>query len=86
MSTMDRFKRLAGIAREERPPAIDVTDRVMSAIALPGRNRAVDVPLAVLSGLSLLAASVAVAVAIQSWGAVADPMAVFFSPLTGVMP
>ncbi len=85
MNEMETFERLAVAARREPSPPIDVANRVLAAIAPPRPGRTVDLPLAIFSGLSLAAALVALAVAIQAWSVLSDPLAGFLGPLTVVM-
>ena len=84
MNQFEVFKSLAAAASRDGPPVIDVTDRVMARIS-PQRRRAVDMPLIVFSGLSVLAASIAAIVAVQAWSILSDPLAGLFQPLTLVM-
>ncbi len=84
---MEGFEHLARRARSERAPALDVSWRVMRAIRAPQPrfevNRSV---LAAVAGLSLLAASVMFALAVEDWFAWTDPMSGLIQSFTLVLP
>jgi len=85
MNRFEVFKSLAAAALRDVPPTSDVTGRVMAQISPAVRRPALDVPLAVFSGVSVLAASIAAIVAVQAWSVFSDPLAGLFQPLTLVM-
>ena len=72
MNQEDLLIRLARLARQEAPPAIRVSDRVVRRIPL-GRPT-VDVPLAVLAGASAAAAVIVLVYAAHAWSAWQDPI------------
>jgi hypothetical protein len=84
---MDGFEHLARRAREERAPALDVAWRVMRAIEAPRPrfevNRSV---LAAVAGLTIIAASVMLALAVEDWSAWTDPMSGLIQSFTLVLP
>ncbi len=56
MNALERFERLAGQARREAVPALDVTARVIAKLRQPEPVEA-SVPMFAFAGLSLAAAS-----------------------------
>ena len=86
MNELKRFERLARRARRQPVPRVDVTARVLARLRRIEARREVNVPLLAFSGLSVLAASIVLAVAVQAWAPLLDPMAGLFSPLTMMMP
>lgn len=89
MNGWQRFEELARRARGEPIPPIEITARVMAALVLrpavalrPERNW----PLAVLAGLSILAASIMMAVTIDTWSWLLDPPASVLQPLSWILP
>lgn len=85
MNDLQRFESLARRARGEKAPAVDVTAKVLGRIRQLETRREVDLPLVAVCGLSLLAASILVATAIQLWAPLLDPMAGLFSSLNLVV-
>lgn len=86
----DRFEKLAARARQEAVPPLDVTAGVLARIAsvpAPSRSDAAgsSVPLSVVAGACVLAASVMLALTLWAWSPLNDPLAGFFEPFTVVM-
>lgn len=92
---MDRFERLARLAREDAPPAIDVTERVLSQ--LRERTDAVEslpvaappdrewVGLLVGAGIAVTAAAIALTIGVPSWESMNDPLAGWFDQFNVVL-
>jgi hypothetical protein len=80
-----QFEALAARAREETGPRLDVTARVLRdlrhAPAVPRSN----LPLWVISGASLAAASIILVLSVQCWQSWTDPWSGLFDALTLVM-
>ena len=78
MDTLRRFERAAAAARHDRAPAIDVVDQVMVELerrSWPTQRRTDgNLALATCAALSVLAASVMAAVALDAWWSMSDPM------------
>jgi len=85
MNHLDAFLLLASRARGEPAPAVDVSADVLRRIRAMGPRRDVELPLLVFSGVSLLAATIVVAVAVSLWAPLADPLAGLFRPCFVVM-
>jgi hypothetical protein len=87
MNSMESFEHLARRARGERAPALDVSWRVMRAIRAPQPRFEVNRPVLVaVAGLSLVAASAMLALAINDWFAWTDPMSGLIQSFTLVLP
>jgi hypothetical protein len=76
MDELEAVERLVCRARQERPPARDVTGAVLAGIRA-GRPAAV-LSLSVVAAVASLAAAVVLALAIHTWSAGADPEAALF--------
>ena len=76
MDELEAVERLVRRARQERPPARDVTGAVLAGIRA-GRPAAV-LSLSVVAVVASLAAAVVLALAIHTWSAGADPQAALF--------
>jgi len=85
MDAFERFETLAGLARVEPIPPLDVTQRVLGGIRRAERASAVQWVLPVVSGLSAVAAAVVAVLALQAWDMLTDPLAGIFSSLTVVI-
>jgi len=87
MAPWDRFEQLARKARLETIPPLDVAPAVTAAL----RKRAGVAPplasplLAVLAGLSILAASVMMAVSADAWTLLIEPPTSLLGPLSWVL-
>jgi len=89
MNRWERFEELVRRARHEPIPPIEITARVMaaigprqSALGRPERNW----PLAVLAGLSVLAASIMAGVTFDAWSLLMNPPASVLQPLSWILP
>jgi len=82
---LERFERLAAKARREPIPPVDVSDRVLQSIRPGVRRSEPEAPLWIMSGVSVAAALVVLAVAVGSGAVAPDPMSEMFQPLTMVM-
>ena len=85
MNRFETFRSLAATAARETPPSLDVTDRVLERIERRADRGPLVAPMVVFSGVSVLAASIAVAVALSCWAALTDPLGGLFVSLTMVM-
>lgn len=85
MNRDERFEAWAARARQETVPSVDVVAGVVHRIQAGSPRRESDMPWYVCSGLSVLAASVMLVVALDSWQSLTDPLAGLFSSLTMVM-
>ncbi|HEV56955.1 MAG TPA: hypothetical protein ENN87_05595 [Phycisphaerales bacterium] len=83
MDALNRIEKLIARARGERPPSIDVADRVLWRIRVATASPA-PVPIApwgVLAGLSAVAASIILFLAINAWMALSNPMMELYRPV-----
>lgn len=92
---LDRFERLAGLARDEAPPTIDVCDRVLAQ--LRERSAASEVRplvsppdrewvgLVVGAGIAITAAAIALMIGVPTWESMNDPLAGWFDQFNVVM-
>jgi hypothetical protein len=86
MNRLEQFEHLARRARDEQAPALDVSRRVLRAIRLPQPRFEVYSPvLAAAAGLSLVAASVVAALAVEYWLAWSDPISGLVQSFTLVL-
>jgi len=86
MKALERFAQLARIARDEPVPAIDVAAAVLRDLRSGAAPRRLDdIPLWMAAAISLLAASVMIAVALESCLPLVEPLAELFQPLTLVL-
>ena len=85
MNELARFEAMARSARGELTPRLDVAARVLARIRRIETRREVDVPFLAVSGLSVLAASVMLMMAVEVWLPLVDPLAGLFNSLTMVM-
>jgi len=82
MNELERFEKLAAIARGESAPALDVADAVLSKLLSYGApEKALAFPIAVCA----VAATVLAAFAVNSWFAMADPLLDFLNPIVQVL-
>ncbi len=83
MDTLRAIEKLVDRARTEVVPTVDVGDGVMLRIAaqLDERRPFAVKPLTVVAGLSALAASIILFLAIDAWQTVIDPMTQLFGPV-----
>jgi hypothetical protein len=85
MDAFERFEALAGLARAEPVPRLDVTQRVLWGIRRAERANAFPWVLPVVSGLSAVAAAVVAVLALQAWDVLTDPLVGIFNPLSAVI-
>ena len=85
MNELKAFEPLAAAAAREKAPEIDVTDRVLERIGPRWESGPAEVPLAVFSAVSVLAASIALVMGLQAWYLLCDPLGSLFQPLTMVI-
>lgn len=82
---LDEFDSLIARARSAKPPAVDVTARVMESIRQRDVSPLADKPSLAVVAAAVAAASVAVAMAWQSWEQVNNPLVDVFRPPEYVM-
>ena len=85
MNELPRFEALAARARKEMPPQVHVVAGVLCDIGRGVFPQAWTRPLLVGSGLSALAASIMLLLAVEAWASLADPLLNLFDTLTLVM-
>ena len=86
MNSLQRFEYLAERARGEQAPALDVSWQVMRAIRVSPPQFELHRPLlAAAAGLSLVAASAVLALAVENWLTWSDPLSGFISSVTLVL-
>lgn len=76
MDELEAVERLVRRARQEQPPARDVTGAVLAGIRA-GRPATV-LSLSVVAAVASLAAAIVLAMALHTWSAGADPQAALF--------
>jgi hypothetical protein len=84
MNRMQQFEHLAQHARLEPVPTLDVAPRVLATLR-DMEPAATSLPMFAVAGLSLAAASVMVAWAVNSLLSIADPLGSLFQPLALVL-
>lgn len=85
---LEQFERWVAAARGERPPRVDVAERVRVTVnRLAHRPRLVwqDSPLLMFAGASLVAAALVAAVALPAWESVQDPLVAFCRPFSNLL-
>jgi hypothetical protein len=87
MDAWETVERLAASARLEKPPRIDVTERVMQSLRArrPQRQRLPDTPLLGFSAISFASAVIVGLFAVQAWLSMHDPMVHLFDTVAMVM-
>jgi hypothetical protein len=86
MNVLERFEQMAQWARVEQAPALDVSWRVLRAIRVPQPRFEIQrTVLAAAAGLSLVAASAVLALAVEDWFAWTDPMSGLIQSFTLVL-
>lgn len=89
MNTFEQFLRLAGHARRESVPPLDVVPGVLGRIrhrAASARTHPVDRLLLAASVVSAMAATVMAVLAVEAWEMFTDPVAGLLPSLTMVFP
>ena len=84
MNEHEFLQKLAGAARWDSPPQINVAERVMRGIAT-ARPRALDPVVGYFAFAACLAAAVLVSFAIHSWLGMQDPLSDLVSDLSMVI-
>jgi hypothetical protein len=85
MNEHELLAKLAGAARRDLPPDIDVSQRVLQDIAFLRPRRAFDPVLGYFALAACLAAAVTVALAVGSWLRMQDPLLVLANSVTTVI-
>ena len=78
MTDWERFERLAALARRGPVPPLDVAAGVLRTIRAMQSPRTVDLPMLICSGISLVAASIGMLLAIQAWSPLSDSLSGMF--------
>jgi hypothetical protein len=78
MNQWNRFEAAVALARGEAAPRPDVAARVLRTICALESPQAVDLPILIFSGVSLLAASIGILLAIQAWSPLSDSLSGMF--------
>ena len=84
MDTLKQIDKLVSRARQEAIPVVDVADRVLWQIRTAGMGVKAPVPIAplgIFAGLSAVAASIIVFLAIHAWMALNNPMMELYRPV-----
>jgi hypothetical protein len=81
MDTLEGLAKLARRAREEVTPVFGVADAVQLRLQSESPESVTLIPLGLFGGLSALAASVTVALAIQFWSYMSSPIMELVAPL-----
>ena len=84
MNALERFEELARRARREAVPSLDVGGRVIASLR-QAEPVAASAPMFAFAGLSLAAASVMVALAVNALMTIADPLGSLFYSVTLVI-
>ena len=78
MTDWERFERLAALARRAPAPRLDVAAGVLQTIRAMESSQSVDLPMLIFSGISLVAASIGMLLAIQAWSPLSDSLSGMF--------
>jgi len=81
MDTLEGLDRLARRAREEQTPVFGVAQAVRLRIQSEGRSSVTLIPLEVFGGLSAVAASIILFLAVQLWQYMNSPLRELVAPL-----
>lgn len=85
MNRLEQFAALAARARQDVAPSLDASARVIARLRHP-EPVVPSVPMFAFAGVSLAAASVVVALALNALATITDPLGCFFYPLSMVIP
>ena len=85
MNEHEILQKLAGAARLDSPPAIDVTMGVLWNISVARRPRSVDPVLGYFAAAAAVAAVVVAAVAIHAWFSADDSLLAMVNSVTSVI-
>jgi hypothetical protein len=78
MTEWERFQRLAALARRDPAPRLDVAARALRTIRAIKSPQTVDLPMLIFSGVSLVAASIGIVLAMQAWSPLSDSLSGMF--------
>jgi hypothetical protein len=78
MTQWERFERLAALARRDAAPRPHVAARVLRTIRAMEAPQTVDLPMLIFSGVSLVAASIGILLAMQAWSPLSDSLSGMF--------
>jgi hypothetical protein len=78
MTEWERFQRLAALARRDSAPRVEVAGRVLRTIRAMDAPQTVDLPMLIFSGVSLVAASIGVLLAMQAWSPLSESLSGMF--------
>ena len=81
MDTLRGIAKLARIAREEQAPVFGVAEMVRLRIQSEGRPSVTLIPLGLFGGLSAVAASILLFMAVQLWQYMNSPLMELVAPL-----
>jgi hypothetical protein len=80
MRELERFDEWASAARRQDPPRVDITPRVVRTIERFQPKAAVERPVVALAATAVIAASIALVAAWQSWQIAHDPVIQWLKP------
>jgi hypothetical protein len=78
MTEWERFERLAALARRDPAWQPDVAARVLRTIRAAEAAQTVNLPMLIFSGVSLVAASIGMLLAVQAWSPLSDSLSGMF--------
>jgi hypothetical protein len=82
MNEEELIRKLASLARTEKPPRVDVARRVMATLYRSAKQEMTEVrPLAWMAGLSTVAAGLIAVLSYSAWQAATDPLLGIFIDL-----
>ena len=81
MDTLEGLERLARQARQEEPPVFGVAEHVQLRIRSQRARGITLIPLEVFGGLSAVAASIIVSMAVELWQYMSNPVMDLLAPL-----
>jgi hypothetical protein len=79
MGELERIDEWAAAARRREPPRVDVTQKVVRTIARIQPRAAVEKQVVAIAATAVLAASIALVAAWQSWQIAQDPLIQWFT-------
>jgi hypothetical protein len=80
MHNLGQFDEWVSAARNDGPPSVDVAAKVVRTIERIPPRATVERPAIAIAATALIAASVAMVIAWQSWRIVHDPLVQWFKP------
>jgi len=84
MDTLEGIKKLAQKALEEKTPVFGVTEKVLLKIMSAREPKVGFIAFELFAGLSAVAASIILLLAVNAWTYLSNPMMEFLSPLQEV--